>query len=161
LVTAAVLLLALSAPPASAGQDASPFEARFAGEFAVTEDVGGSGIFVVEEVGSGAEAALGEFTYTGSVFQSQARAPAGCGGGSSTGVDGAAVLSFADGDLRLQRTAGTSCFAFPTIHVEEQWVIASGTGNYVGATGKLSRELDGNVRLGTAVGTLSGSIRLK
>jgi hypothetical protein len=157
----AVLLLALSAPQASAGQDANPFEAGFAGKFAVTGDVGGSGIFVVAEAGGGSEAALGEFTYTGSVFQSQARAPAGCGGGSSTGVDGAAVLTFADGELRLKRTAGTSCFAFPTIHVEEQWVIASGTGNYVGAIGKLSRALVGDVRFGTATGMLSGSILLK
>jgi hypothetical protein len=155
------LLLGLTARQAAATPQSQPFEAVFSGIFAITGDVGHSGLFRVEESGSGIEQGeLGAFSYTTALLQNSAHIPPGCGSGSSTGVDGSSVLKFADGDLRLQRTSGTACFAFPTVQIEERWVIASGTGAYIGASGELSRELVGDVRYGTSAGTLSGTIRL-
>lgn len=155
-----VMLISLTAPQATAKQTTNPFAATFTGNFEITGDVGESGLFIVEESGSGNEQEkLGAFTYTTSVLQNLARTPPGCGRNSSTGVDGSAVLTFADGQLKLQRISGIVCFSFPTIRVEDHWVIASGTGNYVGTTGTLSRELDGDVRFGTAVGTIIGAIK--
>lgn len=156
----AVMLIGLTATQAAAKPTSNAFEAAFMGVFEITGDIGGSGLFVVEETGSGIEQTeLGAFAYTTSVFQNLARVPAGCGRNSSTGVGGSAVLTFAGGQLRLHRTSGAVCFSFPTIRVEEEWVIASGTGDYVGATGKLSREFVGDVRFGAAAGTIRGVIR--
>jgi hypothetical protein len=155
-----VMLVGLTATHAAAEPASNPFEAAFTGIFEITGDVGESGLFVVVEAGSGAEqTGFGAFTYRTSVFQNLARLPAGCGRNSSTGVDGSAVLTFADGQLALHRTSGTVCFAFPTIRVEEEWVVASGTGDLIGVTGRLSREFVGDVRFGTAVGTVRGVIR--
>lgn len=160
---AAVLVLFLSAivaPLAIAKQSTQPFEATITGSFQIAGDVGNSVLFTVTESGSGTEATLGEFTIEASVIQNLARIPAGCGPNSSTGVDGTAVLTFADGTISLKRTAGTACFSFPFIHLEEQWVVAGGTGSFVGASGKLLRQADGNVLSGSFVGTISGTIKL-
>jgi hypothetical protein len=161
-VLVVILLVGLTNGQATAGQTYDPFEAAFAGNFYLTGDVGKSVLFMVAETGSGYEVEkLGAFTYTTSLFNNLALTPPGCGSGSSTGADGSAVLTFADGQLRLHRVSGTVCFSFPTIRVVEQWVIASGTGAYIGATGNLSRQLTGDVRFGTSVGSLSGTIRNK
>jgi hypothetical protein len=146
--------------PVAAQPNTGPFEANFKGSFRLAGDVGKSVLFMVEEAGSGQEQALGNFSYSASLLQNLARIPPGCGPDSSTGVDGSAVLSFADGEINLKRTSGTVCFDFPYINVEEKWIIASGTGSYIGATGKLSRQLTGDVRFGTTVGKLSGAIKL-
>lgn len=150
----------VAAQPATARPNASPFEANFTGEFWIAGDVGKSVLFRVEEAGSGQEQALGNFSYTASLRQNLARIPPGCGPNSSTSVDGSTVLSFADGEMNLKRTSGIVCFAFPFINVEERWVIASGTGSYIGAAGQVSRQLVGDVRFGTTVGTISGVIKL-
>ncbi|HEY5730457.1 MAG TPA: hypothetical protein VIS72_10430 [Anaerolineales bacterium] len=154
------LLMSLTAPKAAAMQASSSFEATFAGTFQITEDVGNSPVFVVQEAGSGDEQTFGDFTYTTYLLQNLARIPPGCGRSSSTGVGGSAELSFADGVINLRRISGTVCFAFPNINVEESWVIASGTGNYAGATGTLSRQLVGNVISGVSSGMISGTINL-
>lgn len=158
---AIVLLIGSAASRAAAIHRVQPVEAAFTGTFAITGDIGQSVLFVIEETGSGNEQTeLGHFSYTSTVTQNLARVPDGCGSNSSTGVAGTAVLSFSDGELRLKRSSGTSCFAFPAIHIEEQWVIASGTGRYLGATGDLLRIADGDVRYRTTRGTFSGVIRL-
>lgn len=157
-----ILLVGLTNGQAAAEQTSDPFDATFSGNFYITGDDGKSGLFIVEETGSGNEVAnLGSFTYTTSLLHNLAVTPTGCGSGSSTGVDGSGIFTFADGQLRLHRVSGITCFEFPTIRVEEQWVIASGTGAYSGATGKLSRNLIGDVRFGTSVGSLSGTIKQK
>lgn len=147
---------------ASAAQASDPFNATFTGNFSITGDVGKSVLFMVVESGSGNETEkLGAFTYSTSLLHNLALTPSGCGSGSSTGVDGSGILTFTDGQLRLHRVSGITCFAFPTIQVEEQWVITSGTGAYTGATGKLSRNLVGDVRFGTSVGSFNGTITQK
>ncbi|MBM4028627.1 MAG: hypothetical protein FJ280_25010 [Planctomycetes bacterium] len=94
----AVMLVGLTATQAAAKPTANAFETAFTGVFEIAGDIGGSGLFVVEETGSGIEETeLGAFTYTTSVFQNLARVPVGCGRNSSTGVGGSAVLTFADG----------------------------------------------------------------
>jgi hypothetical protein len=164
LVSVTILMMlvlgGIAAQPVEAQPNTGPFEANFRGKFWVVDDVGKSVLFIVEEAGSGQEQALGNFSYAASLPQNLARTPPGCGPNSSTGVDGSAILSFADGEITLKRTFGTVCFAFPLINVEENWVITSGTGSYIGATGKLSRQLAGDVRFGTTVGTISGAINL-
>ncbi len=160
LLLAVCLLMGLVAPQAAAMQTSSSFDAAFAGSFQISGDVGNSSLFIVQEAGSGDERTFGDFTYSASLFQNLARVPAGCGPSSSTGVGGFAVLNFADGEINLRRVSGTVCFAFPIISVEESWMIASGTGSYVGATGKLSRQLKGNVIRGTTSGTINGVINL-
>lgn len=159
-ILTAFLLVSLAVPQATAKPNTSPFEANFEGKFWIAGDVGKSVLFIVEETGNGQEQALGNFSYTASLRQNLARTPPGCGPNSSTGVDGSAVLSFADGEINLKRTSGTVCFAFPYINVEEKWIIASGTGNYIGATGQVSRQLTGDVGSGTTEGTISGAIKL-
>jgi hypothetical protein len=154
-ILAVFLLVSLAA----ASRTSSLFEATFTGDFWVAEDVGKSVLFIVEEAGNGYEQTFGDFTYETSLLHNLARIPQGCGPNSSTGVDGLAVLTLTDGQIRLKRISGTACFVFPTIFIEEQWVIASGTGNHVGATGKLSRQLEGDVLSGTAVGTINGTIK--
>jgi hypothetical protein len=155
-----ILLIGVTNGQAVAEQTSDPFEATFTGNFYITVDVGKSGLFIVEETGSGNEVEnLGSFTYTTSLLHNLALTPPGCGSGSSTGVDGSGISTFADGQLWLHRVSGITCFEFPTIRVEEQWVITSGTGAYTGATGKLSRNLIGDVRFGTSVGSLSGTIK--
>ena len=160
-ILAVVLLVSLAAPQATAKQTSSLFEATFTGEFRIAGDVGKSVLFVVEESHIGEELTLGAFTYTAFLLHNVARIPPDCYPGSSTGVDGSAVLTFGDDQIRLKRISGTACFEFPTVEIEEQWVIASGTGNYRGATGKLSRQLDGDVGSWTAVGTINGTIRFR
>lgn len=157
---ALMLLASLAALPAMAKQTTSPFEANFTGVFEITGDAGKSVVFILEESGAGSEQTLGAFTYTTSLMNSVARRPPGCGPGSSTSVNGKAVLTFGDGEIWLKLTSGTACFLFPIVTVEDSWVITSGTGNYVGATGKLSRTLDGNVISGIAVGDFDGTIKL-
>jgi hypothetical protein len=155
----ACLALGLASGQVTAKPDLMPFEASFAGTFSVAGDVGRSVLFVVQESGTGTTQASAAFNYTSSVLQNLARTPPGCGPSSSTGVDGFAVLSFGDGELTLKRIAGTSCFAFPNITVEEQWIIGGGTGAYAGATGALWRRMTGDVRFGSASGSLTGAIR--
>ncbi len=163
LVSAIMLMMlvlgGVTARPATAQPNAGPLEANFTGEFWIAGDVGKSVLFIVEETGSGQEQTLGNFSYAASLRQNLARTPPGCGPNSSTGVDGSAVLSFADGEINLKRTSGTVCFAFPFINVEEKWVITSGTGSYTGTTGQVSRQLTGDVRSGTTAGTISGTIK--
>lgn len=154
------LLIECSASPAEAAVRGQPFDASYAGSFAITGDIGQSVLFVIEETGSGfAPTTLGNFSYASAVMQNLARVPDGCGSNSSTGVDGAAILTFSDGQVRLKRISGTSCFAFPTLHIEERWIITSGTGRYLGATGDIARVADGDVRSRVLRGTLSGLIQ--
>ena len=154
------ILFGLTVSSARAEPTTYSFEASITGSFQITGDVGNSVLFTVADSGSGTEVTFGEFTFDASVIQNLARIPAGCGPSSSTGVDGKAVLTFADGTINLKRTGGSACFSFPFIHIEEQWVITSGTGNYVGASGRLVRQADGNVINGSLVGTISGILKL-
>ncbi len=140
---------------------AQDFEATFSGDFWVAGDVGRSVLFIVEESGDGYEDTFEGFNYTAYLLHNLARIPPGCGYMSSTGVDGFGVLTFIDGEIFLKRISGTACFSFPTIICEEQWKITSGTEAYVGASGKLSRHLEGDVTSGLASGTLIGTIRLR
>jgi hypothetical protein len=155
------LALWMVIPSATAAQpNAADFSASFSGTFQITGDVGNSGLFIVEESGSGSEQTLGAFSYETRLMHNLARRPPGCGPGSSTGTGGSASLTFADGVLRLERKSGAVCFAFPFINVEEEWVIASGTGAYAGVTGKFTRRLTGDVRFGTATGSIDGEVKL-
>ncbi len=163
LSTAAALVASMAwaatPSPAAAKPDSTAFSATVAGTFSIAGDVGKSVLFAVQESGTGNAQATLEFTYRLSVLQNLAKVPEGCGPSSSSAVEGFGVLSFTDGDLTLRRVAGTSCFAFPTITVEEQWVVSSGTGRYVGATGVLWRQMTGDVRFGSTSGILQGMIR--
>ena len=156
----AVCLLVSVAPQAAERPRSDRFEATLKGSFALVGNDDRSVLFVVAESGSGKGQTSGAFTYAASVLQNLARIPRGCDPGSSTGVDGFAVLTFDDGQIVLKRISGSACFAFPTIHIEERWKIVSGTGIYVEATGKLSRQLDGDVTIGMVVGTMSGTIEI-
>jgi hypothetical protein len=161
-ILAVFLLISLVVPQASAKRTSSSFDATFAGDFWLAGDVAKSKLFIVEESGVGNDQTFGDFTYTTYLLHNLARIPPGCGPGSSTGVDGSAVLTLADGQIRLKRISATACFLFPIIDLEEQWVIASGTGNYVGATGILSRKLDGDVIPWTTEGKeWLGTIKLR
>jgi hypothetical protein len=162
LVLAVFLLVSLVFPQPAAGKTSSLFEATLTGDFGITGDVGGSPLFIVEESGTGNEKILGAFTFESYLTHNLARVPPGCGPNSSTGVGGSSVLTFVDGSgqLKLKRISGTACFSFPFVTAEEEWVISSGTGNYVGASGKLSRQYVADVRSWIAVGPLSGTIKL-
>jgi len=166
-ILAVFLLASLAALPAMAKQTTSSVFAEFTGIFWIVGVPGESEIFGVEESGVSTESTLGAFSYTASVRYDEARIPPGCGPGSSTGVTGKAVLTFPDGSgqLKLRLKSGTACFYPeddpPTVIVEEQWVIASGTGNERGASGKLSRQFVGVVGPFTAIGTFSGTIKIK
>jgi hypothetical protein len=157
----AILLVSLSAQQTAAHPAFAAFDADIYGFFAVSGANGESPLFVVQESGSGYETTLGDFTYTTYLLHNLARIPKGCGPDSSTAVDGIGVFTFADGQMRLERVSGTACFEFPNIVLEEDWRIASGTGAYIGATGKLVRTYDGDVRTGAGVGAFNGSIRMK
>lgn len=136
------------------------FEATADGSFWIPGDVGSSPLFVVQETGDGSADDLGALHYELSVVQNMALPPAGCGPSSSTGASGAGVLTLPDGALSLHRSAGTSCFAFPLLEVEESWVVDGGSGRYRGASGRLLRRMTGDVRYGTATGSFSGSLKL-
>jgi hypothetical protein len=139
-----------------------PFEANIDGIFWIPESIGESPLFVVEELAAGEETTLGEFTFTSHLLHNLANVPPICEFHfySSSGVDGFGVIAFADGKLRLQRASGASCYDFPFISLDERWRIASGTGAYVGATGKLRRTFDGDVRIGVGDGTFTGTIKI-
>ena len=139
-----------------------PFEANFDGIFWIPEWIGESPLFVVEELATGEDLTLGEFTFTSHLLHNLANVPPICDYEyfSSSGVDGFGFFDFPDGQLRLQRVSGSSCYDFPIITLNERWRIASGTGSYVGATGKLTRTYDGDVRTGSGSGTFTGSIKL-
>ncbi|MBI3154125.1 MAG: hypothetical protein HYZ20_01810 [Burkholderiales bacterium] len=153
-------LLAAMPPAASAAAQTLPFEATTSGEFWVAGDVGSSPLFVVQETGDGSAGDLGAMHYQLSVVQNLARPPAGCGPSSSTGTGGVALLTLADGALSLQRSTGSSCFSFPLVQLDETWVVGGGSGRYQGASGKLVRRVTGDVRDGSATGSLSGSLKL-
>ena len=161
LLLAAVASLAAMSGVATAEQTVMPFNAEIAGSFAVTGGVGDSPLFVVEESGAGEETTLGAFTYTTYLLHNLARVPRICEFDywSSSGVDGFGVLTFAVGQLRLERVSGTSCFDAPLISIDERWRIASGTGLFVGATGKLTRSYDGSVVTGLGEGVFTGTIK--
>lgn len=163
LALTASLVLALAPMDFAVGGDAFPFDAGIDGQFEVTEFIGDSPLFVVEESGVGYEPTLGAFTYTTYLFHNLARVPDDddCGTFSSTAVGGSGVLNFADGQMRLQRVSGTACLMSSIIVLEEWWRIASGTGAYVGATGSLIREFYGDVPSGLGQGTIQGTIRLR
>ena len=162
LLLATAASLALLSGLNAAQQNSIPFDAEITGSFAVTGFVGQSPLFVVQESGVGEVTGLGEFTYTTYLLHNLARVPQSCEYEfySSSGVDGFGVLDFADGQLRLERVSAASCYDFPTISLEEHWRIASGTGAYTGATGKLTRDYDGDVTTGLGQGTFSGTIKL-
>ena len=159
-IIAGFLLVSLVAQQALAQQASSPFEAEFSGDFWIVGDVGKSVLFIVEESGEGNELTFGDFTYNAYMLQNLARIPSGCGPSSSTGVGGFAVLTFDDGQMWLKRISGTACFSFPFISLDDQWRITGGTEAYVGASGKLSRQLEGDVRDNTTSGTINGTIKL-
>jgi hypothetical protein len=137
-----------------------PFEANIDGIFWIPESIGESPLFVVEELATGEESTLGEFTFTSHLLHNLANVPSICVYDyySSSGVDGFGVFDFPDGQLRLQRVSGSSCYDSGTISLNERWRIVSGTGAYVGATGKLTRTYEGAAGVGQ--GTFSGTIKL-
>jgi len=157
-VTSAVLMSGLTI----ASQSPIPFDATINGDFWIPEFIGNSPLFVVEESGEGEEATLGEFTFTTHLLHNLARVPTICEFDfySSSGVDGFGVMDFADGQLRLQRASGASCYDFPFISLDERWRIVSGTGAYVGATGKLTRTYVGHVITGEGEGAFTGTIKI-
>lgn len=161
LLQAATASLTVMSALAIAQQTVMPFDAEIAGAFAVTAGVGESPLFVVEETGAGEEATLGAFTYTTYLLHNLARVPSSCEFDywSSSGVDGFGVLTFAYGQLRLERVSADSCFEFPAISIDERWRIASGTGVFVGATGKLTRSYDGYITTGLGEGVFTGTIK--
>lgn len=161
-ILAIFLFLSFVVQPTSAKQASNPFVATISGNFWIAGSAGNSGIFFVEETGEGLEQNLEKtFTFTTSLFNDEYRIPPSCGPGSSTGVVGSGLITFDDGSgqIRLKLVSGTACFEFPIVTLDEQWVIASGTGNYVGVTGELSRQLYGNVIDGTFNGTFNGTIK--
>ena len=155
-----VILVSLSAQQTTAGPTFTTFDADIQGFFFVSGANGESPLFVVEESGTGYELTSGGFTYTTDLLHNMARAPEGCGPASSTDLGGFGIMTFAEGQLWLHRISGSACFNFPVIELEERWRIASGTGAYKGATGKLVRTYVGDVRTGTGSGTFSGTIKL-
>lgn len=153
-------LLAAAPLAASAGAQTLSFEATTSGDFWIAGDVGGSPLFVVQETGVGSADDLGSLDYVLSVVQNLARPPDGCGPSSSTGTSGVALLNLTNGALSLHRSAGSSCFSFPYVVLEETWVVGGGSGRYQGATGKLVRRVTGDVRFGSTTGSLSGRLKL-
>jgi hypothetical protein len=136
-----------------------PFEAGIDGIFWIPESIGESPLFVVEELATGEESTLGEFTFTSHLLHNLANVPSICTYEyfSSSGVDGFGFFDFSDGQLRLERVSASSCYDSGTITLSERWRIASGTGAYVGATGKLTRTYEGTAGVGH--GTFSGTIK--
>jgi hypothetical protein len=157
---AAALLLGSLGQPTTAHPAFTDFSADIDGMFMVSGANGESPLFVVEESGTGYETTLGGFTYTTYLLHNLARVPEGCGFNSSTGVEGIGVFNFPDGQMRLERISSSSCFAFPLVVLEESWRIASGTGAYVGTTGKLVRTFTGDVRTGMGFGAFTGTIKM-
>jgi len=160
-IVTAIFLVSLSAQQTTAHPVFATFDADIIGEFKVSGANGESPLFLVQESGTGYETTLGGFTYTTYLLHNLARVPEGCGPDSSTAIDGFAVFTFADGQMRLERVSGTACFSFPIIELEEHWRIASGTGAYVSATGKLIRTYNGDVRYLSGTGDFSGSVKLQ
>ena len=162
LILAAVATTVLISGLTLAQPTVIPFDAEFDGIFWIPEWIGESPLFVVEELGDGEEATLGEFTFTSHLLHNLANVPPICEFDfySSSAVDGFGFFEFPDGQLRLERVSGSSCYDFPIITLDERWRIASGTGAYVGATGKLTRTYDGDVRTGVGDGEFTGSIKL-
>jgi hypothetical protein len=154
-------VLAAAPLAASAAAQTLAFEASTSGAFWIAGDVGSSPLFVVQESGDGSADDFGMLHYELSVVQNLARPPAGCGPQSSTGTSGVALLTLPDGALSLHRSAGSSCFSFPLVTLEETWVVGGGSGRYQGASGKLQRRVTGDVRDGSVAGSLSGSLKLK
>jgi hypothetical protein len=139
------------------------FEAGIDGIFWIPESIGESPLFVVEELATGEDLTLGEFTFTSHLLHNLANVPPICDYEyfSSSGVDGFGFFDFSDGQLRLQRVSESSaCYDFPIISLDEHWRISSGTGAYSGATGKLTRTYDGDVRFGVGDGTFTGTIKI-
>ena len=157
---AVVILVSLSAQPTTAHPIFTTFDAGIEGFFSVSGANGESPLFVVEESGTGYELTLGGFTYATDLLHNMARAPDDCGPGSSTDLGGFGTMTFADGQMWLHRVSGSACFEFPFVELDEEWRIASGTGAYVGATGKLVRTYVGDVRTGMGSGAFSGTIKL-
>ena len=155
-----VALVGLSAQNTTAQPTFTTFDADIQGLFFVSGANGESPLFVVEESGTGYELMLGGFTFTTDLLHNMARAPEGCGPASSTDLGGFGIMTFPEGQLWLHRISGSACFNFPVIELDEQWRIASGTGAYLGATGKLVRTYVGDVISGTGSGTFSGTIKL-
>lgn len=155
-----MLLVSLSAQQTTAHPVFATFDSEINGAFEVSGANGESPLFVVQESGTGYEATLGGFSYTTYLLHNLARVPEGCGFNSSSAIDGFAVFTFADGQMRLERVSGSACFSFPVIELEEHWRIASGTGAYVSATGKLIRTYGGDVTTGSGVGAFRGSVKL-
>ncbi len=153
-------LVSLPVSQVMAKQEHISIEAEISGVFGVTGVIGESVLFIVEESGGGTEPTLGSFNYSTFLMHNLAHAPPDCGPLSSTGIGGSASLVFANGSLRLKRTSGVACITGPTIRVEEHWVIASGTGEYIDASGSLSRVLDGFLPTGAADGKITGTLRL-
>jgi hypothetical protein len=153
-------MLAAAALTTSAAPTTTPFEATLTGEFWIAGDVGRSPLFVVQESGSGVADELGSMHYELSVVQNMARPPTSCGPSSSTGTSGVALLTLDDGALSLHRSAGSSCFSFPLVELEESWVVGGGSGRYHGASGKLVRRVTGDVRNGSVSGSLSGNLKM-
>lgn len=164
LLLATVASMALMSGQTTAQQNLIPFNANIYGSFAIAGGIGESPLFVVEESGFGEESTLGEFSFTTHLLHNLARVPPICeyDFNSSMGVDGFGVLTFADGQLRLERASGAACFESPppVISLDERWRIVSGTGAYVGATGKLTRTYDGDVATGLGGGVFTGTIKL-
>ena len=162
---AAILSFAPTLIAGPLARAAAPEHLELAAEFSGTFELAGnddrSPILTVGEVGAGAEGSLGDFSYTVTVQQNDARPPASCPTpNSSTAAGGTATMVLTDGTLSLTRRSGDACFAFPTVHGIEQWFVSKGTDRYRGASGALTREFDADVRFGTLTGTWTGSLVL-
>ena len=156
-----MLVVAAAAASANSKPEIIDFDAAINGSFQITRRVGDvSVLIVIEEEGTGIEGTLGTFDFTSYLFHDDNRPRDGCGPLSTTGVDGSATLTFADGDLRLKRTSAETCFVYPNITVKSEWRIASGTGRYKGATGSLEKNFVGTLPSYTGTGTLIGNIKL-
>lgn len=71
-----------------------------------------------------------------------------------------ALLNLTDDALSLHRSAGSSCFSFPNVELEETWVAGGGSGRYQGATGKPVRRVMDDVPSGSATDSLSDRLKL-
>ena len=160
LILATVASTVLMSGPSMAQPARVSFEADINGIFWIPESIGESPLFVVEELATGEESNLGEFTFTSHLLHNLANVPPICEYEffSSSGVDGFGFFDFSDGQMRLERVSGSACYDSGTITLNERWRIVSGTGAYVGATGKLTRTYEGTAGVGQ--GTFSGTIKL-
>ena len=100
---AVIVVISLSAQQTTAKPVFTTFDADIQGFFFVSGANGESPLFVVEESGTGYELMLGGFTYTTDLLHNMARAPDGCGPGSSTDLGGFGIMTFAEGELWLHR----------------------------------------------------------